>query len=446
MSTSSCAVLSSEESYTEPAFRDYLSKLFVETTSRCNLNCVMCPKQNRSGGAADGDLEPATFAALKEAFVHLEALVLNGIGEPLLNPHLEKFIAQAKKWMPVQSWVGFQSNGLLLNNLRAVSLVAAGLDKICLSMDGVSPSTFSAIRTGGQLLDLECALSAVTAAKDICSRPDLQVGVEYVVMRDNLEELPAALRWAAARGANFAIVSHLHPYDERHLGQCAYDTCTDEALSLFHVWKCKADLAGVKIQRYFEILWKYRKSPEEQRILNFVETMKGDAQNRGIPLDLKRLFAMDYARIEAVDSAFERAGEVARQTGLDLRLPEIVPRGRRSCNFIEQGAAFISRDGAMHPCYQLWHTCRSFANGWQHPVQPKVFGNVTDRGVLEIWNSRRFRTFRENVLKHDYPGCAGCNCSPCDLVRNEIFEQDCYVNSEPCGSCLWSSGIFSCLD
>jgi putative metalloenzyme radical SAM/SPASM domain maturase len=446
MPASSCAVPSSEELYTAPAFLEYPSKLFVETTSRCNQSCVMCPKQNRSGGAADGDLDPATFAALKEAFVHLEALVLNGIGEPLLNPHLEKFIAQAKKQMPVQSWVGFQSNGLLLNNLRAVSLVAAGLDKICLSMDGVSPSTFSAIRAGGQLLDLECALSAVTAAKEICSRPDLQIGVEYVVMRDNLEELPAALQWAAARGVNFVIVSHLHPYDERHLGQCAYDTCTDEALSLFHVWKCKADLAGVKIQRYFEILWKYRKSPEELRILNFVETMKGDAHNRGIPLDLKRLFATDYARIEAVDSAFERAGEVARQTGLDLRLPEIVPRGRRSCSFIEQGAAFISRDGAMHPCYQLWHTCRSFANGWQHPVQPKVFGNVTDRGVLDIWNSRRFRTYRENVLKHNYPGCAGCNCSPCDLVQNEIFEQDCYVNSEPCGSCLWSSGIFSCLD
>lgn len=431
---------------TAPAFRNHPSKLFVETTSRCNLNCVMCPKQNRSGGPADGDLDQATFDALKGAFPHLEALVLNGIGEPLLNPHLEQFIAQAKKLMPEQSWVGFQSNGLLLNNLRAVSLVAAGLDRICLSMDGVTPSTFSAIRAGGQLLDLERALSAITAAKEICARPDLQIGVEYVVMRDNLEELPAALQWAAARGANFAIVSHLHPYDEQHLGQCAYDTCSDEALSLFHVWKGKADLAEVEIQRYFKLLWKYHKSPEEQRILNFVDTMKADAHNRGIPLDLKRLITMDYAQITAVDSTFERAAEIARQTGLELRLPEIVPLGRRSCAFIEQGAAFISRDGAMHPCYQLWHACRSFANGWHHPVQPKVFGNVADRGVLDIWSSGRFSTYRENVLKHDYPVCTGCNCAPCDLVQSETFAQDCYANAEPCGSCFWSSGVFRCLD
>src|SRR4051812_5510610 len=106
-----------------PALRGYPSKLFVETTSRCNMNCVMCAKQNQGSIIADGDLSLGTFTALKDAFPRLDALVLNGIGEPLLNSHLEQFIAQAKKWMPAGSWVGFQSNGLLLNNLRAIALV-----------------------------------------------------------------------------------------------------------------------------------------------------------------------------------------------------------------------------------------------------------------------------------------------------------------------------------
>lgn len=446
MHSCSQAALTNQDASTLPALREYPSKLFVETTSRCNLNCVMCPKQNRQGATRDGDLELSTFTALGDVFPGLDALLLNGIGEPLLNSHLEQFIAQAKKRMPGGSWIGFQSNGLLLNNLRAISLVDAGLDRICLSMDGVSPSTFSAIRSGGQLLDLESALSAITSAKSMCSRPDLRIGVEYVVMRDNLEELPAALKWATSRGADFAIVSHLHPYDEQHLDQCAYDTCTGEALSLFHAWSCKASLAGVAMSRYFELLWKYKKSPEEQRILNFVDTMRADAQYRGIQLDLKRLFAMDYARIEAVDVAFEQAQEVARQTGLDLRLPEVVPRGQRSCDFIEQGGAFISWDGGMHPCYQLWHKCHSFANGWLHPVQPRVFGNVVERRILDIWNSSDFRSYRKNVLKYDYPSCTGCNCSPCDNVLKDTFEQDCYVNTEPCGSCLWSSGVFHCMD
>jgi len=354
-----------KELLTAPAIRNYPTKLFVETTSRCNLNCVMCPKQNQSRTVADGDLAPVTFEALDDLFPGIESLVLNGMGEPLLNPHLEQFIARAKKLMPAQSWIGFQSNGLLLTNQRTISLVAAGLDKICLSMDGVLPSTFSALCAGGELSGLECALSAITAAKGICSRPDLQIGVEYVVMRDNLEELPAALKWAAERGVNFAIVSHLHHYDEQ---------------------------------------------------------------------------------IEVVESAFGRARNFARQSGLNLRLPEIMPSGKRSCNFVEQGGAFISWDGSMHPCCQLWHNCHSFANGWQHPVQPLVFGNVIEQGCLEIWNSGEFSSYREKVLRHDYPSCFSCNSSPCDLVQNDTFEQNCYANSEPCGSCICSAQVFHCLD
>ncbi|HEY6871798.1 MAG TPA: radical SAM/SPASM family putative metalloenzyme maturase [Geobacteraceae bacterium] len=426
------------------ALREYPSKLFVETTSRCNLNCVMCMKQN-DGAAADGDLEPATFAALESAFPTLEALVLNGVGEPLLNLRLEQFIARARKLMPVDGWIGFQTNGLLLSNLRAMALVAAGVDRVCLSMDGVTPETFSAIRAGGELRDLEYAMSSLADAKAACRRPDVRVGVEYVAMRDNLEELPAALRWAAAHGASFAIVSHLHPFDETHLPQCSFDTCTDEALSLYHVWQNKADIAGVDIRRYFQLLFKFRRTPEEERIINFVEAMRNDAQYRGVTLDLKRLFAMDYGRLEMVAGVFDRAEEVARETGLELRLPAVVPRQRRSCAFVEEGGAFISRDGGMHPCYHLWHRCRSFANGWLSPVRPRVFGTVTERGILDLWNSDEFRGYRENVLRHDYPACAACNFAPCDYLQDETFSQDCYVNAEPCGSCLWSTGVFQCL-
>jgi putative metalloenzyme radical SAM/SPASM domain maturase len=447
MQNCSAAVSEFRRPALSPAFLAYPSKLFVETTSRCNLSCVMCMKQNADGSKTrDGDLESTTFLALEGALPNLDALVLNGVGEPLLNTRLEQFITRAKKLMPGGSWIGFQSNGILLTNLRAISLLDAGVDRICLSMDGVDATTFGAIRAGSQLLDLEQALSALISAKAICARPELEIGVEYVVMRDNQSELPAALAWAAARGATFAIVSHLHPFDEPHLERCSYDICTDEAISLFQNWKTKADVKEVDIARYFDILWNYNKTPEERRIIDFVAAMKGDAQQRGITLDLKRLFARDGARLEESQSVFDEAIKVARRTGLDLRLPEITRREKRGCAFIEQGAAFISWDGGMHPCYHLWHQCRSFANGWQHPVQPRVFGNVRERGVLDIWNSAEFLRYRENVLRHDYPSCSECNCSPCDRVQQEVFDQDYYVNSEPCGSCLWSSGVFRCLD
>ncbi len=431
----------------EPAFLEYPSKLFVETTSRCNLNCVMCMKQNADGSRVeDGDLDVATFSQLEPALPNLEALVLNGVGEPLINTRLEHFITRAKKLMPVGSWVGFQSNGLLLSHLRAVSLLEAGVDRICLSMDGVDADTFSSIRSGSQLVDLEHALNALGAAKVACRRPDMEIGVEFVVMRDNLRQLPAALSWASEFGVSFALVSHLHPFDEPHLSQCSYDLSSDESISLFQSWMSKAELKGIDIRRYFEVLWNYKKTEEERTIIEYVAAMKSDAQQRGVTLDLKRLFALDTARIHESQEIFEEAAQVARRTGIELKLPEVARRESRVCSFIEKGSAFISWDGGMHPCYHLWHHCRSFANGWLHPVQPWSFGNVKDKGVLGIWNSPPFRRYRENVLRHDYPSCAECNTSPCDLMQADRFDVDCYVNSEPCGSCLWSSGVFRCLD
>jgi putative metalloenzyme radical SAM/SPASM domain maturase len=428
-----------------PALLDHPSRLFVETTSRCNLNCFMCMKQSNGNASSDGDMKLETFAALEPVMPRLEALVLNGVGEPLLSRHLERFIGRARELMPAKGWVGFQSNGLLLTDLRAVSLANAGLDRICLSLDGVTPDTFRSVRSGGELDNLEHALGAIARAKTLCNRPDLAVGVEFVAMRDNLLELPQALRWAAERGISFAIVSQLLPYDETHAEQCAYGLCTDEALSLFHAWQNKAEVAGVSIERYFELLWKYDKTPAEQRIIAFVETMKADALRRGITLDLKRLFAFDYDRSSELYEAFAKAREVATETGIDLQLPEPAPRERRSCDFVQQGGAFVSWDGRVHPCYYLWHQCRSYAGGWLHPVHPRVFGSLAEETFGEIWNSMAFRAYRENVLGGEYPFCPGCPSAPCDYIQAEPFAQDCYLNTEPCGACLWSSGLFRCL-
>ncbi|HSQ15861.1 MAG TPA: radical SAM protein, partial [Candidatus Binatia bacterium] len=124
-----------------PALREHPGKLFVEVTTRCNMNCAMCVKQTDVGDEAEGDLSMPLFETLAPAFRGLEALILNGVGEPLLHPRLEEMIRAARARMPGEGWVGFQSNGLLLTGARAVSLASAGLDRVCFSIDGVSPET-----------------------------------------------------------------------------------------------------------------------------------------------------------------------------------------------------------------------------------------------------------------------------------------------------------------
>jgi putative metalloenzyme radical SAM/SPASM domain maturase len=390
-------------------------------------------------------MSTATFKALETALPRAEALILNGVGEPLLHPNIETFITQAKKRMPKDSWIGFQSNGLLIDDLRARALLEAGLDKICISVDAVTPEKLRQMREGAEISKLSKAFEALSKAKFSVGRPEFQIGVEIVVMRSNLAELPDTLLWAASRGATFALVTHVLPYDGAHAAEAVYESCSGEAIALLNKWREKAATADVDINQYPKILFQYSKSAEERRIIDFVEMMKKDAEQQQVFLDLKKLFNLDTTWLDKARAIFAKAVEVARTEGLELELPELVLKENRRCEFVEDGSAFISWQGDVHPCYFLWHGYHCFASGWHQMVKPKIFGNLNQQPILDIWNSSDFKTFRENVSNYNYPYCSSCSLAPCDYVQTEEFEQDCHINNEPCGSCLWCMGLFQCL-
>jgi len=436
---------SRESGVLKAAARAYPTKLFVETTTRCNLNCFMCVKQNRGSDICEGDFPPELFDRLETSLPHLEVLILNGIGEPLLNPHLESFIRKAKKLMPENSWIGFQSNGVMMTHLRAVALVDAGLDRICISVDAIAPEQFKKLREGGEVDSVDMALSALKNARTLCSRPEVKIGIEFVAMSSNISELPATLEWAASRGASFAIVTHVLPYDEIHAHEVVYCSSSDQAVTLYTKWRRKAIESGIDLQRYFKVRWKFSYTPEEQAIVELVEAMKAEAEQQGIMLDIKKLLQLEHQRLDEVAVIFAAAEEVAARTGLELRLPELALMEQRKCSFVEEGSAFVSWNGDISPCYFLWHRYECFASGWNQSVAPKIFGNLLEHDMVSIWNNPEFTSFRKDVLAYDYPACSSCGLAPCDYVQTDDFQQDCHIRSVPCGSCLWCTGVFQCL-
>ena len=101
----------------------------------------------------------------------------------------------------------------------------AGIDKICLSADALNPETFREIRRGGEEQGVERAFAFLQDAKVTCNRPELKLGLEFVLMRDNTRELPDLLRRAVALGASFAIVTHvLLPYAQSSVALTAFDS------------------------------------------------------------------------------------------------------------------------------------------------------------------------------------------------------------------------------
>jgi len=427
-----------------PHRRPHPSKLFVEVTTRCNLRCAMCVKQAPGQGLVEGDMTGQTFARLAPAFPYLDALVLNGIGEPLLHRGLEEFIGLAKRAMPTSGWVGFQTNGQLLGRKRAESLVAAGVDRICISADAVAPDQLKALHGGARLGAIESAAEWLHDAADRCGR-SVSLGLEFVAMRSNLHQLPELVRWAAGHGFGFLIVTHMLPYDKAMAGEAAFSPTSDRALGIYRRWRDRAAAQGVGFERYFDTFMQMSPSPEDERAIHLVRSMIAEAVAQHVSLRVADLLGFDERRLQEVEDSFGSAKAIALQLGVDLQLPKTVPTQVRRCEFVEDGSAFVSWDGDLHPCYFLWHRFQCHLAGLVREVRPRTFGNVANQGILDIWNGDEWRMFRGDVTAYDFPFCYDCSLAMCDYVGDADFEQDCHVGKVPCAACLWCTGPFQCL-
>lgn len=388
-------------------------------------------------------MAPEMFESLGQAFPYLDALILNGIGEPLLHPDLENFIRLAKKSMPAASWVGFQTNGHLLDATRARSLVGAGLDRIFLSVDATSPEVFSTVRSGGSLGRVERALEILSTVKKEYREHALDVGAEFVVMHENLRELPALVRWLASRGVTQLIVSHILPFGRAMAGQPIFGMNTESGEVFYKNWFSRAKKSGLDIGQYFNVLWKYNKTPEELKLIELVQRISSQACQSDIPFHIGNLIAGE--ELHQAEDVFREAEEVAATVNLRLILPSLRPLTAHACVGIKQGGMFIAWDGKVSPCHFLWRSFNCYLYGRRKQVAQRIFGDLSRESLFDIWNNQKYKQFRADVLRGRYPHCPGCNVYPCEDIDSVDFENDCYGETVPCGDCLWSMGLLQCM-
>ncbi len=427
---------------------NYPEKLVIEPTTRCNFNCRMCVKQSNGCQIDEGDLTQDIFERCESLFPHLKTIIFTGIGEPLLNDDLEKFVLKAKQEMPENSVRGFQTNGKLLNYDRVLSLVQSGINKVCISIDTVQPSLFDSVRNGGLLSDVETAFDALLKVRGKIPEAQLSLGIEFVLMKKNMEELPLVIDWAAKKEADFVIVTHLTAYDKEMEDQIAYLNNSYEALELFERYRTIAKNKNIDLTLYDKILWKFNKSETDIEIYNLIAALKEEALDQDLYLNLFHLLLEnsegpgEYNKIKEV---FVRTETKAKKYGIDLTLPRIRPKTDRKCQFIEDNTLFVTWDGFVSPCYFLWHKYETMRNGYIKQVSPQYFGNVNVSEPIEIWNTEEFKTFGHSVKAYDYPNCHAWCETRCDYVLNEPFYQDCFINEIPCCDCHWSLGLLNCL-
>lgn len=180
-----------------------MKKLYIEPSSRCNFACVMCFR-NSWFEEEQGDMCEETFAALLSslpALSDLETVLFAGMGEPLLHPCILRMVKEVSRFARVE----LLTNGALLTGEMSEGLRDAGLSRLWLSVDSFS-ALDDAIRPGSRFSRLTDNLSAFAAME---GRPDL--GLTFVMMKENLGELPSINAFADRFGADLINLSHAVP-------------------------------------------------------------------------------------------------------------------------------------------------------------------------------------------------------------------------------------------
>lgn len=367
-----------------------LAKVYIEPTSACNLNCRSCMRH--TWDEPTGTMTMSVFNRLIESLRGVPsfgAMSFWGMGEPLLHPQIASMVATAIKLGADTELI---TNGLLLDEAKARALIEVGLDRMIVSVDGATPKSHAQNRTGA---DLDRVKSNIKELRRLrrelrCEKPE--IGIEFVLMRRNLDEVRKLRRLAFEMGAGFIILTNVLPYAKELKDEILYWMSADRP------WSNGTSAFFPKIS-----------------------VPRVDARREH--LDALNDLLWSGCAAEPVQ-----------------RIPRN-PDADGHCRFVEQGAAVVAWDGEVSPCVALMHSYRCFVLDREKTIRRYTLGNVASEDILQIWNKAEYKSFRKRVLDFDFSPCV--HCGGCDF--SESNQEDCFGNPFPtCGDCLWARNIIVC--
>lgn len=198
-----------KKSFWNRVFRGRRRKSFsawqIELTTRCPLRCKMCCREGHHGMDRK-DMSLEDFQKILPYLRDVEAVVLEGWGESLLHPRLTEIIRLVRN---EGAQVGFVTSGLTLTDDYVSELVQAGTDFIGFSLSGATPETHDSIRVNSHLPKL---LDHIRRFQEIKARQNTafpRLHIVYLLLKNNIAELPILIRLAKDLGIGEIILIHL---------------------------------------------------------------------------------------------------------------------------------------------------------------------------------------------------------------------------------------------
>lgn len=183
----------------------------IEPTTSCNLRCPQCPSGlrefTRETGMLKTDLFEKTILQLKQ---HLHSLTFYFQGEPYLNPDFLKMVAFANAH---RIYTITSTNAHYLTEENAQQTVKSKLDKLIISVDGITQEVYEQYRIGGKLATVIEGTKEILKQKKLLKSKTPHVVWQFVVFKPNQEQIEAVKKLGHELGVDEVKIKTAQIYD-----------------------------------------------------------------------------------------------------------------------------------------------------------------------------------------------------------------------------------------
>lgn len=197
--------------FKKPIVLGFPFSLSIEPTTACNLACPECPsglKQfSRPTGKLDLNMHKQMLEQVKSSVFYVNYYFQ---GEPFLHPQFLDLIREAKK---ARMYTATSTNAHFIDKSKALEIIDSGLDRLIISVDGITQATYEQYRVNGSLSKvLEASAFLVQAKKERRSATPFLI-FQFLAVKPNEAEIPAVFTLAKEIGIDEVRIKTAQLYD-----------------------------------------------------------------------------------------------------------------------------------------------------------------------------------------------------------------------------------------
>jgi radical SAM protein with 4Fe4S-binding SPASM domain len=185
--------------------------LSIEPTTACNLGCPACPSGLKAFTRPTGKTDLTEHENWLEQ-VRKNTFYINYYfqGEPFLHPRFLELIKAAKHR---KIYTATSTNAHFIDARKAEEIVLSGLDRLIISIDGLTQETYSSYRVHGELKKVIEASRQLVAAKHRLKSSTPFLIFQFLVVRANEHEIEQLQELANSIGIDEVRFKTAQVYD-----------------------------------------------------------------------------------------------------------------------------------------------------------------------------------------------------------------------------------------